>query len=123
MASKIRQIQRMNSWVMLAGPPSLLMTRRPSSCIPKVCPLCECGLTTQYQRPIRTNRPKMTMPPMMCRAVLPLRSNGIDTSDGMSATRKASIRYWTTRRPVTLVSASLTGLPEPGCPAYCCSPW
>jgi hypothetical protein len=32
----------------------------------------------------------------------------------MSETRKASMRYWTTLRPVTLVSSTFTGLVEPG---------
>ncbi len=87
-ASKIRQIHRMNSWVMFAGPPSLLMTRRPSSCMPNVCPWCECGLTTQYQMLIRMNSAAKMIPPMMWMLVRLLMSNGIDTRPGMSQTRK-----------------------------------
>ena len=91
------------------------MTRRPNHCIAKVWPLCECGRMIQYQMPMRMNSTKVTTPPMMCRIVLPLRSNGIDTRYGTMDTRKASIQYWKIRRQVTLVSASLTGLAEPGC--------
>ena len=90
------------------------MTRRPNHCIAKVWPLCECGLMTQYQMPIRMNRTKVTIPPMMCMLVLLLRSNGIDTRYGMIQTKKASIQYWKIRRQVTLVSASFTGTLFPG---------
>ena len=70
MASKIRQIQRMASCAMFAGPPPLLMTRRWSSFMPSVCPFCLCTKTTQYRSPISTKTAKETIPPITCMTVL-----------------------------------------------------
>jgi len=108
MASRIRHTHRMVSCAMFAGPPPLLMTRRPSSFMPSVCPSWRCVKKTQYRNPITAKTTKATIPPITCTNVLSLASNGMDASEGTRPTRKESIRYCTTRRPVTRVSALVT---------------
>lgn len=57
----------MSSCIMLARPPSLLMTRRPSSCIPNDWPPARYGRYTQYQK----YQAASTMAPISSRTAFP----------------------------------------------------
>ena len=63
----------------MAGSPFLLTTRIPNHFIANVWPLCAFGQMTQYQKLMITNSTNVTIPPMMCRTVLLVTSNGIET--------------------------------------------